>query len=798
MKTKFFTLLFLLLLGSTSVFAQGPWFTLGNTTGPGNYLGTNNNQPLNFRTNGTQRFHINAGTGMTSGYVGIGNGFTNPQNRLHLYQPGGSFGMQLTNTSSGSTATDGFAMNLQNNSSFNFQQYENQNVRFIMPGSTLMELSWNAGPGNIGQVRMRPGPNPLVGFPAVAAYSPAQLNIGGPIGFSAVGGPGIINTILYANTSAQGSTLHGVLDGFRILHHFDSEGTPNSDCLVFEKTDGQQNDPDGCIKFTNFGADAIRELTMTLEGNGHVGIGTPFTTSVQPWRRLSVQDTVTQFRLSFMSTNNLSTEIYTDFFTDGGGNLWIDPRFGSNTNAGVVRINYGTGLVAPHPNLSLDVNGQMNIRTVNTTDSLTYVLVWEPVTGRVHRLDASMISNFAACGDTTGELSYDSHVNLNNFNFYFQGQGPIGDDQVAVGYNCGDPLLGKLNVLVDTVGVTFGVWTYMNAPNFNNSGGVFRVINATDYNIGVQGSGSGGLNGYGGIFSGQGTQNSYGVYASSSGGALNNYAGYFVGDVFTTGAYLPSDVNLKHSIDSLSLDSASYYINALNPSSFLFQTSTYPFLNLSDGHQYGLIAQEVEQVIPSCIKEINHPAQYDSAGVEISPAMTFKGIDYEQFIPILIADAQNKNQDIDSLNSIVVVQDSIIDDLNNRLTYLENCLSNILPYLCDMNSSMIIQNSEQTQEQLKNTLDVYLQNEATVILNQNAPNPFAEQTIISYSIPESVKHAQILFYDENGRLIKAVDLDQRGLGQLNVFGSDLSSGIYSYTLVADGVVVATKQMVKTQ
>jgi hypothetical protein len=81
-------------------------------------------------------------------------------------------------------------------------------------------------------------------------------------------------------------------------------------------------------------------------------------------------------------------------------------------------------------------------------------------------------------------------------------------------------------------------------------------------------------------------------------------------------------------------------------------------------------------------------------------------------------------------------------------------------------------------------------------LNQNVPNPFAEQTVITYSIPESVKKADILFYDSNGKLINSIFIKERGNSQLNVFANDLSTGIYTYTLVADGQIVASKKMVK--
>lgn len=91
-----------------------------------------------------------------------------------------------------------------------------------------------------------------------------------------------------------------------------------------------------------------------------------------------------------------------------------------------------------------------------------------------------------------------------------------------------------------------------------------------------------------------------------------------------------------------------------------------------------------------------------------------------------------------------------------------------------------------------------MDNSESIVLNDAVPNPFAEQTTITFNLPESVVKAQMLFYDAQGRLIKAVDLESRGAGQLNVFADDLSNGIYSYALVADGQLIDTKQMVKSK
>jgi len=264
-----------------------------------------------------------------------------------------------------------------------------------------------------------------------------------------------------------------------------------------------------------------------------------------------------------------------------------------------------------------------------------------------------------------------------------------------------------------------------------------------------------------------------------------------VGSISAATVTFPSDENIKEDITVLSTDSASYYISQFSPKTFIYNQTTYENLNLPEGHQYGLIAQEVEAITPSLVNEITYPAEYDSTGAIVVPSLTIKGLDYDDFVPMLIADAQNKNE-------IIHTQDSLITDLNERLTLLEDCLEGILPWLCSMTSSAIETMDEGTQEDLENSLNVTLSNGQNIILDQNVPNPFAERTTISYTLPDAVQQAQIMFYDLNGQLINTVDVQTRGKGQLNVYGSDLSSGIYTYTLVADGKIVATKRMVKVE
>ena len=45
-------------------------------------------------------------------------------------------------------------------------------------------------------------------------------------------------------------------------------------------------------------------------------------------------------------------------------------------------------------------------------------------------------------------------------------------------------------------------------------------------------------------------------------------------------------------------------------------------------------------------------------------------------------------------------------------------------------------------------------------------------------------------------MINTVEITTKGEGSLLVYGADLSSGIYNYSLLVDGKVIETKKMIK--
>jgi hypothetical protein len=326
---------------------------------------------------------------------------------------------------------------------------------------------------------------------------------------------------------------------------------------------------------------------------------------------------------------------------------------------------------------------------------------------------------------------------------------------------------------------------------------------SVDWNTGVVGSANGkaGRN-YGvlGRATGNGILN-VGVYGEASGGVTNR-AAYFAGQVEMVGApIIISDQQFKTNVAPI--QSALSTLSNLNPKTYYMDTANFADFHFGSELQYGFIAQEVQNVLPELVHNGKKPALYDSLGNEISPSLDYIALNYNALIPL-------NTQAINELNSKVASKDSVIDlmlaqnaqqqeqinDLNERLKKLESCLLNILPQLCEMNQAAIQLNSEEVQTKLSEVINVRLSDKNTIILSQNVPNPFAESTVINYSIPATVGKAQIHFYDGQGKLINSVEITSRGAGQLNVFGEDLSSGTYTYTLVADGQIVSTKKMLK--
>ncbi|MES1226320.1 MAG: tail fiber domain-containing protein, partial [Bacteroidota bacterium] len=253
-------------------------------------------------------------------------------------------------------------------------------------------------------------------------------------------------------------------------------------------------------------------------------------------------------------------------------------------------------------------------------------------------------------------------------------------------------------------------------------------------------------------------------------GTAPDYAGYFNGEVYSTSMFSGSDANLKHNIEPLS--DPMIVLNQIEPKSYEFNQNNNESMYLPQSIHFGVIAQDLEIILPQLVKESVHPARYDSVGNVVQPAVNFKAVNYIELIPFLVAAMKQ----MDSTNQSLQTQ---INDLRNTI---DGCCG----------ASRLGQSHPETH-----TNEITLSSES-IILNQNDPNPFAEKTTISYFIPTEVSKAEIIFYNNNGNVLKSMVINDRGNGSVLVYASNLSSGIYTYGLIADGKLIDTKKMVCTK
>lgn len=84
-----------------------------------------------------------------------------------------------------------------------------------------------------------------------------------------------------------------------------------------------------------------------------------------------------------------------------------------------------------------------------------------------------------------------------------------------------------------------------------------------------------------------------------------------------------------------------------------------------------------------------------------------------------------------------------------------------------------------------------------VTLGQNFPNPFNPTTTLTFAVPAGTRpHVTLTVYDPLGRAVARPVDGVREAGEYAVpfSGAGLSSGVYFYTLLADGSVRTRKMM----
>ncbi len=274
-----------------------------------------------------------------------------------------------------------------------------------------------------------------------------------------------------------------------------------------------------------------------------------------------------------------------------------------------------------------------------------------------------------------------------------------------------------------------------------------------------------------------GTRNGAAIYGTTYGDNGENtngrYAGFFQGDVRVTGTLQVANLTTMAASSNNATVLTTLNTNSTNASvaDKLAQLSTIQFninppvattstlsrgdtidtpiytdteLQAMQKSHYGLVAAQLQQIYPDLVYENQHG--------ELC-------INYIEMIPLLVQSINELNARIANQGSGAVVMSRAI----GGATDIEEATALTIP-----------------------------------VLKQNNPNPFTENTVIEYSLPETVETANIYIYDMNGKQIQQIVLNERGNSSVTISGGELNAGMYLYSLIADGQVIDTKRMILTK
>jgi hypothetical protein len=231
----------------------------------------------------------------------------------------------------------------------------------------------------------------------------------------------------------------------------------------------------------------------------------------------------------------------------------------------------------------------------------------------------------------------------------------------------GEFFVGTLNTviagdLMNAVGNPTFPWAVNGyVPSGSNGGGVYGQVQSGNTTIfgSVQGEYSGTSANGAGVRGIAITPTAIGVQGQEP--TLFGWAGYFNGDVFsTTGYYIPSDRKLKK--DLVPVSNAVKLLGNIPVYSYFYNREQYPGLGLSPRRQYGVLADELELVIPSAVSEkalVSGDTQRINGGSGVT-SVSVKTVNYESLIPLLVSAINEQQKTIEELQKSVAALQSQI------------------------------------------------------------------------------------------------------------------------------------------
>ncbi|MFZ1617312.1 MAG: tail fiber domain-containing protein [Flavobacteriales bacterium] len=260
--------------------------------------------------------------------------------------------------------------------------------------------------------------------------------------------------------------------------------------------------------------------------------------------------------------------------------------------------------------------------------------------------------------------------------------------------------------------------------------------------------------------------------------ATGSWAGYFRGNVnstatgyFVNGSFVASDAQFKTNVQPMEDPIA--VLMQLHPDHYTYLVDEFPQMNFPAGEYGGFIAQEVEAVLPSLVRQTRIAAVTDTLGNEITPAVDYKAVNYAGFTPYIVGAIQQQQAIIEQQNLRI---DQLLDQINQ---------------CCAANGSGMAPNHG---DQRSSSADSSVQEQRLIII----PNPVADLTTLAYYVPNAGQ-VSLLVSTSDGKPLETLREEKAEAGAYNYTWNTtkLAAGTYFCTFMLDAAVVV-KRAVKVK
>ncbi|MGB3947467.1 MAG: tail fiber domain-containing protein [Bacteroidia bacterium] len=315
--------------------------------------------------------------------------------------------------------------------------------------------------------------------------------------------------------------------------------------------------------------------------------------------------------------------------------------FSSNTTGGANVANGNYALTANTTGVRNTALGFFSMAS-NTDGGENTAVGMYTLTSNTNGTQNTATGNEALSGNTSGNSN-------TGVGYYALHDNSVGNNNTAIGYGAGYTITGNNNTFVG----------YFATPAGSSS-----LTNATAIGAGAQVSASNCL------VLGAGANVGIGISAPTHKLSVNGSFNVNGVTTCTSGAWSSSDQQFKTNIANIS--DAMAIINQLQPRTFNFDVANDYGLNFPPEKQYGLVAQEVLPILPELVGTTTKGAVYDTAGVMITPAVTYKTLNYNAFIAILMEGIQEQQQRLDAQTTTINTLQNQVNTLIQQVQELQN------------------------------------------------------------------------------------------------------------------------------